>query len=180
MSDLLVATQQSSGRVAYSRFDRSLRAWAAIDKQVIASASIGIGIEDSTVSIVRRADSSSPLSEAIGIFYETDNEDVAGTLYRRCAYRETTDDGDTWSAEEQIGHWGVATNDTPARAIADNAGRILFHFGNQDTPGFGNIFCQTRAADGSLSIITTVFTGGGLSQIQMGRCVGDPCGFDTP
>lgn len=166
---ILVGTQEGNGRVGFGLYQKSINTWLRKNVEAVTSASIGssFAVGECGVSVTRRSNGQCVL------FYDTNKEDVGGTFYGRVACKLSSDDGETWGPEIPLGHVGVGTNNRPGRVIADDDGRLHFWFGNTNTPFFGHIYHQVMRANNTLSSIGTVFEGGGTSQVQSGRCVGD-------
>lgn len=168
-----VATQENTtGRTAYHRFNKTTNEWDILNKEVKATNNIGSGNSDVTAAITIRSTGS------IIVYYQSDFENIAAVDYWRGSYKESDDDGDTWSVEVNLGHTGLAVVDIPSRPIADNAGRVHFYFGNTNSPNFGHYYVQTLLANDSLTAVTQWHEGSGAFPVQIGRIVGDYCTFD--
>lgn len=169
---IYIATQENStGRVAYHVFDLSTATWALTNQQVVSSVTLDGG---GTVGITVLSNGD------IGILYETDTENVSGTNYTRAGYRYSTDDGATWSSEIQLGPYGQALDGTPARPVSDSAGRVQAFMGNDNLAAFfGEYWLQTVKADHTTNTANRWAGGSALNQIQLGRCMGDYCTFES-
>jgi hypothetical protein len=152
--NILVATQERiSGRVSFSIFDPSSKAWTVLNSEVIAST----GATDWYVSVDRRKNGD------IAVIYDASPEIIVLMTWARLAFKYSTNNGASWSIENGIGHYGLPENDFLHRVIGGHAANTFtFVF----TAGGNNLFYQPWSSGnvlGSIGTALTVINGPGLS-----------------
>jgi hypothetical protein len=142
-SDILVATQEgTTGRVAYSRFSMTGPSWAKKNAEVLATSTGAAGF--CSVSIDKR------LGGSIGVLYRADDESGKA----RIGYKETANDGTTWSSQYNVGRYGTGLNDSLARAVASVTYDAIHFFYSGIDFTFDSFFVQSLDSSNVLSTST--------------------------
>jgi len=171
---VFIAMQEhTTGRVSLAKFDLSTSTWTFTSNQIVASITTGTFMSCG-ITVTSTGD--------IGVLYQTDSESFSATFRNRCGYRYSTDGstGTTWSAELQVGAWGVERSNVPGRPVSDSAGRVQIFVGNTSLAvSWGEYWVQTVRANHTLSTAVKWRGGSALSQIQSVCCMGDYTTFQS-
>lgn len=183
-----IATQESTGRVAYHIFNLETGTFTTENEVVVASANIIDGV----VSIAKRVPRSSPTyvlgaADDVVIAYETDKELVSGNYYERVAFKRRV--SGVWTSETIIGDVGAEQNNVLGRVMPGIEARM--HFFMSVSPGYfvpstQDLQVQTLREDNTLSTIviwrytglsgqTAHFSIGGYGYVlgQLAVCIKD-------
>lgn len=176
-TDVGIGIQETygSGRLSFSIFSKSSNTLTLSNQEIVASLNIVAGDANDNggcVSVTKRANGNWV------VMYDTDIEVVSAANRFRYGVRESSDAGVTWSAELQSGQAGNAVDYVCGRVVAYSNNELRLVSGNSDSPFFGRFMIQTVDTSNTFGGIVEYFTGGALSQVQQGRCVGDYAVWD--